>query len=273
MLQGRLEGQAPEIDSVVYLTDCDPSALERGTSSGAHRRRRGYDLIGRREARLDEPRRQARLRAWPLSPLAPACYTSGWLLAGKASPVGPCPLFVFRGGLPTRRRRARTRLDAGGPRARRERGARATGSRSSTSSSGASRSAGCCGSIIDRPDRGRGPETPEDAVGIEDCQRVSQDLSALLDVEDELGRGGARKSYTLEVSSPGLDRPLRHEADYRRFAGRLAKIVTREPIERPVAFAGRLAGVDDGDAWSSKKGADASGAARAIKRGHLEVEF
>ena len=73
--------------------------------------------------------------------------------------------------------------------------------------------------IIDRPDRGV-PEKLEEAVGIEECQRVSQDLSALLDVEeDELGEAALEQHYTLEVSSPGLDRPLRHEADYRRFAG------------------------------------------------------
>ena len=77
--------------------------------------------------------------------------------------------------------------------------------------------------VIDRPDAGR-VETPEESVGIEDCQRVSQDLSAILDVEDEFGEAGLGDKYTLEVSSPGLDRPLRHEADYRRFAGRLAKI-------------------------------------------------
>jgi ribosome maturation factor RimP len=98
---------------------------------------------------------------------------------------------------------------------------------------------------IDRPDRGV-VETPEDAVGIEDCQRVSQDLSALLDVEEEeLGEAALAQQYTLEVSSPGLDRPLRHEADYRRFAGRLAKFVTTEPINGQSAFAGRLRGVED----------------------------
>src|ERR1043166_9809441 len=66
--------------------------------------------------------------------------------------------------------------------------------------------------IIDRPDRGR-VEAPEEAVGIEECQRVSQDLSAVLDVEDEFDQHDLGDQYTLEVSSPGLDRPLRGEAD------------------------------------------------------------
>ena len=77
--------------------------------------------------------------------------------------------------------------------------------------------------VIDRPDPGR-IESPEESVGIADCQRVSQDLSALLDVEDEFGQDDLGDTYTLEVSSPGLDRPLRHEADYRRFAGRIAGV-------------------------------------------------
>src|SRR5690349_16325636 len=89
------------------------------------------------------------------------------------------------------------------------------------------------------------PGAPEEPVGIEDCQRVSHDLSALLDVEDTL-TAGVDRAYTLEVSSPGLDRPLRGEADYRRFVGRLAKLVTTAPVDGQSHFAGRLAGVEDG---------------------------
>ena len=108
--------------------------------------------------------------------------------------------------------------------------------------------------IIDKvpPVEGRAerlaPRTPEeDAVGIVECQNVSHDLSAILDVEEEdLGEPALGQPYTLEVSSPGLDRPLRHEADYRRFAGRLAKLVTRSAVSGQTAFAGRLAGVEDG---------------------------
>src|SRR5690348_9661657 len=56
-------------------------------------------------------------------------------------------------------------------------------------------------------------------VTVDDCEQVSRQVSAVLDVEDPLP--GA---YTLEVSSPGLDRPLRKQADYARFAGRQAKL-------------------------------------------------
>ena len=126
--------------------------------------------------------------------------------------------------------------------------------------------------VIDRPDTG-GVEAIEDSVGIDECQRVSQDLSALLDVEDEFGQNALGDKYTLEVSSPGLDRPLRHEADYRRFAGRLAKIVTKEPIARQSAFAGRIAGVADGAVLLEEGRKTHRVPLDRIKRAHLDVEF
>jgi ribosome maturation factor RimP len=78
-----------------------------------------------------------------------------------------------------------------------------------------------------------------------DCEKVSQQLSVILDVEN-LIEGPA--GYVLEVSSPGLDRPLRNPADFERFTGRLAKITTGEPIGEGEQkfFEGRLAGVADG---------------------------
>ena len=126
--------------------------------------------------------------------------------------------------------------------------------------------------VIDRPDPGR-VETPDESVGIAECQRVSQDLSALLDVEGEFGEQGLGDAYTLEVSSPGLDRPLRHEADYRRFAGRLAKIVTREPIGRQSAFAGRIAGLDGGAVLLEEGKKTHRVPLDRIKRANLDVEF
>jgi ribosome maturation factor RimP len=143
--------------------------------------------------------------------------------------------------------------------------------------------------IIDRPDSGShvvpGPSQvadpdairrrlEDDSVGIADCQRVSQDLSAILDVEeDDLETGAIGHAYTLEVSSPGLDRPLRHEADYRRFQGRLAKVVTSEPINGQSAFAGRLAGVDGGNLLLEEGRRMHRVPMARIKRARLEVEF
>jgi ribosome maturation factor RimP len=122
-------------------------------------------------------------------------------------------------------------------------------------------------------DAPQAPEVAEDSIGVADCQRVSQDLSAVLDVEDdELGEALAQ-SYTLEVSSPGLDRPLRHEADYRRFTGRLAKIVTSTPVDGQSAFAGRITGVDDGSVLLQEGRKVHRVPLAQVKRGRLEVEF
>lgn len=127
--------------------------------------------------------------------------------------------------------------------------------------------------IIDRPDRGV-VEAPDEAVGIEECQRVSHDLSALLDVEEEdMGEAALAKEYTLEVSSPGLDRPLRHEADYRRFAGRLAKVVSTEPIDGQSAFSGRLRGVEDGHVILEEGRRTHRVPLARVKRAQLAVEF
>ena len=81
-------------------------------------------------------------------------------------------------------------------------------------------------------------------------------------------------AYTLEVSSPGLDRPLRHANDYTRFAGRRAKIVLREKVDGQGFFRGVLAGVDEDavliDADDHQRHRVAIG---LITRANLEVEF
>jgi ribosome maturation factor RimP len=74
-----------------------------------------------------------------------------------------------------------------------------------------------------------------------DCQLVSEQVSAILDVEDLLPG-----SYTLEVSSPGLDRKLVRPSDFSHFAGRRARLVLREPVDERRVFEGRLAGLEAG---------------------------
>ena len=120
--------------------------------------------------------------------------------------------------------------------------------------------------FIDRP----GPAaTPEDSVSIEDCEKVNRESGTILDVKDPLPF-----TYTLEVSSPGLDRPLRHADDYRRFAGRLAKIVVREPVDNQKAFEGRLLGFEQDDVLlEAPNGRRHRLPLRLITRGRLEVEF
>ena len=119
---------------------------------------------------------------------------------------------------------------------------------------------------IDRP----GPSsTAEDSVSVEDCAHVSRDLSALLDVDDVVPT-----AYTLEVSSPGLDRPLRGADDYRRFAGRRAKVVMREPVDGQSFFKGKLGGVDAGGvAIETDDGKRHLVPLNVITRANLEVEF
>jgi ribosome maturation factor RimP len=90
-------------------------------------------------------------------------------------------------------------------------------------------------------------------------------------VEDDLTAG--LEHYTLEVSSPGLDRPLRHEADYRRFVGRLARIVTRAPVEGQSHFTGRIAGVDAAEVLLTEGRRTHRVPIALISRGRLEVEF
>ena len=84
-------------------------------------------------------------------------------------------------------------------------------------------------------------DKPE-GVTHEDCSEVSLHAGTILDVEDFI-----HASYTLEVSSPGLERGLYRRADYERFAGSLAKVKTRKPIGGQRNFRGRLLGLDGED--------------------------
>jgi ribosome maturation factor RimP len=126
---------------------------------------------------------------------------------------------------------------------------------------------------LDKPDApvhaGRAGTIEGEGVTIEDCQFVSTEVGTLLDVEDVVGH-----RYTLEVSSPGLDRPLRGPADYRRFAGCLARFVLREPVEGQTHVRGRLRGMD-GDDVLVDVGKDQVRRIPAprISRARLEVEF
>ena len=76
-------------------------------------------------------------------------------------------------------------------------------------------------------------------VGIEDCEAVSREVSAQLDVEDPI-----TSNYTLEVSSPGIDRPLFGAAQFARFLGEQAKLSLRVPMEGRRRLQGRIASVE-----------------------------
>jgi len=114
---------------------------------------------------------------------------------------------------------------------------------------------------------------PYPKISHRDCERVSQQLSVILDVEDLIpGPAG----YVLEVSSPGMDRALKKPAEYERFRGRLAKIVTSELVENGKFFEGRLAGVTDGKVRVELQGKQARMVEiplEAIRKANLVVEF
>ncbi|HEX7341561.1 MAG TPA: ribosome maturation factor RimP [Rhodanobacteraceae bacterium] len=101
-----------------------------------------------------------------------------------------------------------------------------------------------CAGIEWMPAQGQGTlrvyiENPEREVGIDDCEAASRELSALLDVEDPISG-----HYTLEVSSPGLDRPLFAVEQFERFAGQEVKVVLGAPVDGRRRFRGRIDHVD-----------------------------
>jgi ribosome maturation factor RimP len=90
---------------------------------------------------------------------------------------------------------------------------------------------------IDKPSRTGQPG----GVSHGDCELISEQLSAILDVEDPFP---AR--YTLEVSSPGLDRKLTRPGEYAHFVGRRVRLVLRDPVDEQKVLEGSLAGYEDG---------------------------
>jgi ribosome maturation factor RimP len=117
-----------------------------------------------------------------------------------------------------------------------------------------------------------GANGKEPSISHADCERVSQQLSVILDVEELIEGPG----YILEVSSPGLDRTLKKAADFQRFAGRLAKISTNEPIGDAKFFEGRLKGFADGKVHMELKGRESrliEIPLEGIRKANLVVEF
>ena len=114
----------------------------------------------------------------------------------------------------------------------------------------------------------------EGGVNVDDCADVSRELSVIIDIEDFIPG-----NYSLEVSSPGLDRPLKKVSDYERFTGRLVKIKTYEPFaddsgNRRKTFLGHLIGLKDGlVVVTLNEGQTASIPLELIAKANLEFEF
>jgi ribosome maturation factor RimP len=108
-------------------------------------------------------------------------------------------------------------------------------------------------------------------IGLAELQSVSEEVSAILDVEDPLAL-----SYTLEVSSPGLDRPLKRESDYAKSVGKLVKLSSYEPVDGRRHWLGRLMSFEDGVVTvtlEKEGGSSASIPLSKLSHGRLEVEF
>lgn len=111
-------------------------------------------------------------------------------------------------------------------------------------------------------------------VTLDDCSTLSRELSEVLDVEDFI-----RERYNLEVSSPGLDRPLKKAADYQRFAGRLVKVRTFELFaddagNKRKTFVGELVGLEEGMVvLRLKEGQGARIPLEKVAKANLEFDF
>lgn len=117
----------------------------------------------------------------------------------------------------------------------------------------------------------------EGGITLDDCAEVSREVSAVLEVEDPI-----TVAYTLEVSSPGIERPLKKPADFERFSGKLVKIKTYEKLDpdnrgnERKTFVGILLGLDNGIVrieQNDKKGGVAAFELSQIAKANLEFEF
>ena len=101
-------------------------------------------------------------------------------------------------------------------------------------------------------------------ITVDDCEQVSRQVSALLDAEDPIGG-----RYTLEVSSPGLDRPLRTAEHFRAHAGKRAKLELAVPMDGRRRYTGTLQGLDDGQVLIEVDGKVFKIPLRALERARL----
>ncbi len=108
----------------------------------------------------------------------------------------------------------------------------------------------------------------ESGISADDCQKVSYQVSGVLDVHDPIPG-----HYTLEISSPGLDRPLFKAADFERFAGQLVKLRTRVPVDGQRNFKGRLGGLRGGQVVIEQDGNEAVLPLEQVEQARLVPEF
>jgi ribosome maturation factor RimP len=108
----------------------------------------------------------------------------------------------------------------------------------------------------------------EGGVTLGDCERLSRELSRTLDVEDIIDH-----PYALEVSSPGLTRPLKGKKDFERYKGKPSRIITTAPVEGKTDFRGEILGVVEDDVEVREKGDTYRIPLTFIKKASLELEL
>lgn len=108
----------------------------------------------------------------------------------------------------------------------------------------------------------------EGGVDLDDCAKVSHLVGETLDKKDLIPQ-----AYMLEVSSPGLERPLKKEADFQRYQGKLIKVLTKEVFQGYREFTGYLAGLENGIVVLEYQGEKAQIPLEKISRAQLEIEF
>ena len=108
----------------------------------------------------------------------------------------------------------------------------------------------------------------EHGISADDCQKVSYQVSGVLDVEDPIPG-----HYTLDVSSPGLDRLLFKAEDFDRFAGQRVKVRMAYPVDGQRRFSGRLAGMRDGNVEIEQDGETISLPYEQIEQARLVPEY
>ena len=108
----------------------------------------------------------------------------------------------------------------------------------------------------------------QEGVSLDDCAAVSREIGQLLDIEDFIDQ-----AYNLEVSSPGLNRPLKSMADFQRFTGRKAKIKTIEPIGGEHVFVGRILQASEETILFEVDRREVTIPFAQVSKARLEVEF
>jgi ribosome maturation factor RimP len=108
----------------------------------------------------------------------------------------------------------------------------------------------------------------EGGISLEDCARMGHLLGDVLDAA-----GTISGNYTLEVSSPGLDRPLKKPSDFKRFEGKLAKVITKEPVDNMTVFIGRLKDAAEDAVTVQMENKETRISFDSIKKAFLEIEF